>query len=427
MEVLSEEWINQETGGRCPKKRCQEPAAHAAEGFPVIQFAVSFVHPDLLVGGASFPSTLPSPALSPASETPTVSAAAKAVPSWPSLAKCKVEFNDRSSRPGKPCLTKAKPWPYTTNTQWKTELGERVVAAATGVVTKAQCKGWYMFGDMTWCLNAVKRRKGGSELIGLSYGIEQRDLWSEKMSNMYKVPTRLYDCFQQPKDSDPLGGKAPNATGKCDPSRPACYETPYQAFQICSGPDTGIVEGRKYESLQKHLKDRERLSVHLKIDTEGSEWEVLEWLLSSPEDMDKIRTFDMEVHMGWAAASSRKSPRSKVSAQDRLEFDLDILERLGQHFRCTGSSIEVLASAWVKAEDGGRCPKQQCGEPDVHAAGGFPVTQFAISFVHPDLLIGGGPAPSPPVPRLLSPASEAGKNNNNNNITTQARHKLLNM
>ena len=30
----------------------------------------------------------------------------------------------------------------------------------------------------------------------------------------------------------------------------------------------------------------------------GSEWEILEWLLANPREMDKIRTLDMEVQEG---------------------------------------------------------------------------------------------------------------------------------
>ena len=184
--------------------------------------------------------------------------------------------------------------------------------------------------DMTWCLKAVQTTWGTLQadggVLGLSYGIEQRDLWSEKMSNLYKVPTRLYDCFQRPDDSPTLGGKAPNATGKCNDEGLHCYETQYQVYEVCSGPETATIKGRKYESLESHLQDRQRLSVHLKIDTEGSEWEVLAWLLSSPDDMNKIRTLDMEVHLGWVADSARSSARASMSFLNRLDYDIRLLE-----------------------------------------------------------------------------------------------------
>lgn len=33
---------------------------------------------------------------------------------------------------------------------------------------------------------------------------------------------------------------------------------------------------------------------HSRLSVQGAEWEELEWLVSSPSEMDKIRTFDME-------------------------------------------------------------------------------------------------------------------------------------
>ena len=33
--------------------------------------------------------------------------------------------------------------------------------------------------------------------------------------------------------------------------------------------------------------------------------------------------------------------------------DIGTLEALGKYFRCTGSSMEVLAEEWSKREDGG--------------------------------------------------------------------------
>lgn len=310
---------------------------------------------------------------------------------WPSLSPCERTYTTLSSRPGRPCLPNPEPWPYVKRSEKLIKLGERAVKAATGVVQEELCGGWYMFGDMTWCLKALQTKWGTEQedggVIGLSYGIEQRDLWSEKMSNLYRVPTRLYDCFQRPDDSPTLGGKAPNATGKCAEDGDHCYETPYQVFQICSGPETDSIQGRRYESLESHLQDRKRLSVHLKIDTEGSEWEVLAWLLSSPEDMNKIRTLDMEVHLGWVADSARRSSaRASMSSTARLDYDIRLLEDLGKFFRCTGSSMEVLAEGWGNDGRGAKCGGV-CQEPAAYAAGGFPVSQFAISFVHPDLVL----------------------------------------
>eukprot|EP00913_Durusdinium_trenchii_P032990 g30885.t1 len=196
------------------------------------------------------------------------------------------------------------------------------------------------------------------------------------------------------------------------------YEVPYQAFRICLGgalDGRQTRDGRQFESLVMHLKSRHRLSVHLKIDTEGSEWEELEWLVQSPEAMDKIRTFDMEVHIGWLSASASKE-RRHLTPKERIARDISTLEALGRFFRVTGSSMEVLAEEWVRREDGGRCRPKSCQEiarwglgafrarrkspePEAHTASGFPVIQFAISFVHPEMLKT-GPKPAPVWPAL---------------------------
>jgi len=40
-----------------------------------------------------------------------------------------------------------------------------------------------MFGDQTWCMKAMRDRDG---IIALSFGIEERDLYSEYMSRVYQ-------------------------------------------------------------------------------------------------------------------------------------------------------------------------------------------------------------------------------------------------
>ncbi|CAJ1401033.1 unnamed protein product [Effrenium voratum] len=377
MEVLAEEWMGQPNGGRCKPQSCGEPLAHTATGFPVIQFAISWVHPALLASApmALAPNTKPKPAPKPALSGPPAPAALSG-PESPPTWSCKRSFTDASSRPGRPCLPTPAEWPYKTKLKSPAKLGERAVAAAMGEVTEKQCHKWHLFGDMTWCMKAFSH-SDPSALIGLSYGIEQRDLWSERVSQLFKIRTRLYDCYQRPEDSTPLGGRAINASGACTEEGPPCYEAPYEPYTICLGPESRLLESRRFESLQLHLRNRKRLSVHLKIDVEGSEWEVLEWLLSSPE-IDKIRTLDMEVHLGFLSGSGKDFARSSMKSKDRIAYDIDILERLRQVLTCTGSSLEVLAEGWMNDGEGGKCGGR-CQQPEAHAAGGFPMTQFAIS------------------------------------------------
>ena len=287
-----------------------------------------------------------------------------------------------SSRPAVPCMPTANVWPYKSNQSWSVELGERILAAAhpNPKVSEKSCGGFKLFGDSAWCLKAFADEPAP---LGLSFGIEQRDLWSETMSNDFRMPTKLFDCFQDPSSSPPLSGKAPNAAGagSCKGNPHHCYESRYDAFPACLGPREENVDGRAYISLSMLLSGRGHRSTHLKIDVEGSEWSVLEELLENTEDLDKIRTLDMEVHFGFGAAS--EAAHRKGSKEEQVRREVGIFEKLTQRFAVTGSNMETNADGWQPAIS---CPKQQCEEPVVHTKGALPVNQFAISFVNRDFL-----------------------------------------
>mmetsp|Transcript_15216 Transcript_15216/g.31662 ORF Transcript_15216/g.31662 Transcript_15216/m.31662 type:complete len:441 (+) Transcript_15216:46-1368(+) len=292
-----------------------------------------------------------------------------------------------SSRTGVPCMPVADTWPYKSNESWRVELGERILMAAhpNQEATESACGGFKLFGDSAWCLAAFK---GDYGKLGLSFGIEERDLWSETMSNDFHMPTKLYDCFQNPKSSPALAMIAPNAKGSCAGNPHHCYETHYDAFRVCLGPKHETVNQRQYTSLSELLAGRGEMSTHLKIDVEGSEWSVLEDLLKNEEDMKKIRTLDMEVHFGFGAAS--EAAHNKGSKKDQLQREVGIFEQLASRFAVTGTNIETNADGWQPVQS---CPKQQCEEPFVHTSGGVPVNQFAISFVNHAQLRRGIPSP----------------------------------
>lgn len=282
----------------------------------------------------------------------------------------------QSSQTGVPCLPSVLDWPYTTQRDWSSKLGERIVKAATPTVSKETCGDFKLFGDSAWCLAAFN----ATDVIGLSFGIEERDLWSETMSNVFHMPTELYDCFQDPSASPPLSLKAPNAEGSCLHTAHHCYETAYKAFRVCLGPTIGMVDGREYTSLPVLLKDRPPLAVHVKMDVEGSEWSVLENLTST--DFARIRTIDAELHFGFLAASEATYRNWPVS--ERVRREVEIFERLLKSFAVVGSNLETNAEGWQPANGQGLQGKKE--QPVVHTAGGFPVNQFAISFVNRKLL-----------------------------------------
>lgn len=293
-----------------------------------------------------------------------------------------MEGNPQSSRPGKPCLPPASFWPYRGKTSWRVEYGRRILAAVTPNVTEAQCNGFYLYGDVTWCNKAFESTKAVAQL-GLSYGIEERDIWSEMISDMKKLPTKLYDCFIPPDRSTPMSGKAPNGTRACKgiENKP-CYTTKYESYRICLGAEERKISGRRFETLIPHLRDLPPLSVHLKIDTEGSEWTVLDQLMNSPQDWDKIRTLDMEVHFGWNN-DGNPSRVAQMPIKERLGSEVRVMERLLEKMHCTGSTLEVYRQGWSPQDN---CKGGTCGEPPVYLPGGFSVEMFAVSFVNKELV-----------------------------------------
>lgn len=169
LEVYQSGWTFE---GRCPGSSCDEPTIHITRGMSVDQFAVSYVNRKLLTGSQGRPY-----------------GGGAAPPAPPAIAvegTCSPKYTSQSSRPGVPCMPRARKNPFKTDTPWRSELGERVLQAVVGRATEEQCDGFELFGDSTWC-NRAMRQPG---VLGFSYGIEERDLWSEKMSNVFKMETR---------------------------------------------------------------------------------------------------------------------------------------------------------------------------------------------------------------------------------------------
>jgi len=266
-------------------------------------------------------------------------------------------------------------------TPWRAELGERIVQATSADVQEKNCGGFDLWGDHVFCMNAMKE---STNAIALSYGIEERDLWSEKISNQFRVSPRLYDCFQDPKKSPPLAKSAPNGigAGACAHENEACYEMPYTSNRICLGASAGMDEGHEFETMESHLLDKGPLSAYVKMDVEGSEWDILDHLLQHEELQDKIRTLDMEVHFGFSPGVEDKT------GEERVRHEVDIFERLAKAFRVTGSTLEVYREGWQPQQPG--CTGPSCEEPTVHTKDGFSVTQFAVSFVNQKLLLEDG-------------------------------------
>jgi hypothetical protein len=322
-------------------------------------------------------------AFNPLSEALKVLTDSSATLADPDAVECHyMKGSPQSSRPGTPCLPASPFWPYSGKTDWKIDLGKRILAVVTPKISEDQCGGFYLYGDSAWCNKAFDGSKGKAQL-GLSFGIEERDIWSELVSEKHHLPTKLYDCFIPLERSTPMSGKAPNATKKCVGVEDApCYSTSYESYRTCLGAKAGEFEGHHFETLLTQLTGLPPLSVHLKIDTEGSEWGVLEELMDSPEDLAKIRTLDMEVHFGWENLGDLDSWAS-FSKQQRLTKQVEIFERLQDKFAVTGSTLETYREGWHPEDN---CKDGKCKEPPVYLPGGFSVEMFAVSFVNKDML-----------------------------------------
>jgi len=326
------------------------------------------------------------------------------------------DHTSKDSKPGTPVVPAWEEKALFTQTQWQAKMGDRLFKAAT-VDKKAweSCGTFVAFGDSSWCAKAMPEQKdkgprrgmhfyevkesvpesktSSADLVGLSYGIQGSDLWSETMSNMYNMKTKLYDCyFDGSSPHQTYGPMIKDLYSKegCTSDKRACYATPYEAKHVCV--DAGFSEkivaknGREYEPLSLALKDRKPLSVHLKMDVEGSEWPVLEQLLQSKEDMAKIRTLDMEVHLQNEPTIEGSHPQNDEAGVARR---VAIMEGLAQKFAVTGSTLEhyhkELHGSFSKKrkED----PNFEIAKPNtVYTSNGFSMDQYCVSYVNPKLL-----------------------------------------
>jgi len=181
-----------------------------------------------------------------------------------------------------------------------TPFADQVMEATTPTVKAEECGKVNQFGDqheVQWCQDAIDlvKEKQGSDAKGLSYGIFTWDNWSERMSKDNSVPTELYDCFES---VDQIHSLQDNHLSE--------YPSPTKFHETCVGTEAKTDEnGRQFETLDSHLKDKAPHSTFVKMDVEGDEWKVLEDLQKNPEALDKIASLDFEMHFCpiWAHES----------------------------------------------------------------------------------------------------------------------------
>eukprot|EP00435_Cladocopium_sp_Y103_P035972 s1005_g9.t1 len=104
-------------------------------------------------------------------------------------------------------------------------------------------------------------------------------------------------------------------------------------------------------------------------------------LVANPDEWDKIRTLDMEIHFGFGSAAVLEKYKD-LTIREQLEREVKIMEGLLSRFYCTGSTLEVYRQGWSPQDN---CGIEPCGEPPIYLANGFSVTAFAVSYVHKEL------------------------------------------
>lgn len=276
----------------------------------------------------------------------------------------------KAALPGTPVIPQQKGKSSSKDFEWwRKMLGERLLKAANAQEAMNGCGSFLATDTYVFCHRAMpnenfpefrKTYRGIKKYVvnetlannthipqhhnflGLSFGIGRSDTWSELMSSMYLMKTKLFDC-------DYVGPKGPIAndwhTGfsvdePC--TNRACYTMPYTTQKTCLGK----IGNSKL--LNQALAGRGPLSTFVRINVEGREWNPLEQLLKSEKDIGKIRTLDLEVHL------TRMNETSKEHvALSRLALirNVEILEGLAEKFAVTGSNLGSLLQSLIEQQN----------------------------------------------------------------------------
>jgi hypothetical protein len=159
-------------------------------------------------------------------------------------------------------------------TEFPAEQIRSMLFASLQPVTLANCDmqrfGEERDGGYLLCANLL-----GGVRAGYSYGISGYDGWGCQVATTLDVPVHQYDCF--------------------DTRQPACPgNTTFHAE--CVGSEPAVIEGRPYDTIERHLARNGHASVHvvMKLDVEGSEWDAF---LQMPDAvLERIDQLAVEFH-----------------------------------------------------------------------------------------------------------------------------------
>jgi len=295
---------------------------------------------------------------------------------------------------------------------WRAALGDRLVKAAGARDAMGGCGSFLATTHYVFCEQALPNESspefraqyrgvhryvvneslaGGArlpdphDLLGLSFGIGRNDVWSELMSSMYFVATRLFDCGEVGPDTQgPIANDWHAGFSRQNPcTNRACYSVPYKTEKSCLGKHGNS------QLLNRVLADRKPLSTFVKVDVEGREWGPLEELLKNSTAIRKVRTLDLEVHLTKVNETSGEVLPLSRSALTR---NVEIMEKLSETFAVTGSNLEhslqSLADERSRKEEtlqeGVPAPSQD--PVAVATSSGIAFNRYSISFINRRLL-----------------------------------------
>lgn len=194
-----------------------------------------------------------------------------------------------------------------------------------GPIDTQATQGWG--AAYAWCSSLLAKHARERKLVGLSYGILNFDTWSERLGNVYEIPTFLYDCF---------------ATNDNPGNRLKQYKVPYKRYSICLGDkEKTDPAGRQWQTLAQHLTGRKQFSVALKLDIEGSEWNAFDTV--SDEALQTIFSLDMEVHFCNEATLPEPYRKNKDLFYKKMAH---FFARILKYFVCIGRAPDQ--HDWIK-------------------------------------------------------------------------------
>jgi len=239
----------------------------------------------------------------------------------------------------------------------RSELVDRIERSTAPTVAPERCDGFEdsaSNGDgalHVWCRKVLeaavgigggKGSKPPSGALGLSYGIFTWDSWSRHLSNNFKVPTVLYDCYATAATL----GDTPALEG---------YKAPSRREEICLSGSERTEGGKKFQSLGQHLAPRGTRGTLVKIDIEGSEWSALRGL--TDEELGKMDLLDLQIYLCHAL------PPDPVERRAKLLQRVALLERLVALFGVTARAPQ--SRRYRGRTDDELCGSKRSSYPDV--------------------------------------------------------------